>query len=67
MTAPIAAIRRGASRRLPAAERRTRTVVFRCTEAEGDLIEQAADALGCSLSDLLRDAAVMHAREHISA
>jgi uncharacterized protein (DUF1778 family) len=67
MTAPIAATRRGTSRRMPAADRRSRTVVFRCTETEGDLIERAAEALGCSLSDLLRDAAILHARQQISA
>jgi uncharacterized protein (DUF1778 family) len=67
VTVPTAVTRRGTSRRMPVADRRTRTVVFRCTETEGDLIERAAEALGCSLSDLLRDAAVLHARKQISA
>jgi uncharacterized protein (DUF1778 family) len=55
------------SRRLPASERRSRTLVVRCTEAEGDLIEEAAQGLGCSLSDLVRDAVVARARQEVNA
>lgn len=46
------------TRRLPLAERRTRLVVARLTEHEGDLIEKAAAAAGVSLSDLVRTAAL---------
>jgi len=46
------------TRRTPLAERRTRMVVCRLTEDEGDLVEQTADARGLSVSDLLREALV---------
>ena len=44
------------TRRLPLAERRTRMVVARLTETEGDLVEASASARGVSVSDLLREA-----------
>lgn len=52
----------GSPRRTPAADRRTRSITFRCSESEGDLIDQAAFTAGVSLSDLVRDAAVLYAR-----
>ncbi len=44
------------TRRTPLAERRTRMVVARLTEDEGDLVERAARSRGLSVSDLLREA-----------
>jgi uncharacterized protein (DUF1778 family) len=46
------------TKRVPMDQRRTRMVVARMTEAEGDLIEQAAADRGVSLSELVRNAAL---------
>ncbi len=46
------------TRRTPLAERRTRMVVARLTEDEGDLVETVAASRGLSVSDLLREALV---------